>query len=85
MNPETQIGFEPHVIQVPSGDLLPLRQIKEPQKIARYKTMLVSVKEYGLIEPLMVYPPKDAPGQYLPLDGHLRWHVSKQLGQAEAD
>ena len=55
MSDEVKIGFELHTIQIPLGDLLPLRQIKEPGKITRYKAIFVSIKEVGLIEPLMVF------------------------------
>jgi hypothetical protein len=82
---EAKIGFELQKIQVPLADLLPLRQIKEPSKITRYQAILVSLKEVGLIEPLMVHPQKDAPGKYLVLDGNLRWFALKELGQATAD
>jgi ParB-like chromosome segregation protein Spo0J len=82
---EAKIGFELQKIQVPLADLLPLRQIKEPSKITRYQAILVSLKEVGLIEPLMVHPQKDAPGKYLVLDGNLRWFALKELGQVTAD
>ena len=82
---EAKIGFELETIQVPLADLLPLRLIKEPSKIARYKAILVSLREVGLIEPLMVHAQKDAPGKYVVLDGNLRWCALKELGQAAAD
>ena len=85
MNEAAKIGFELQVIQIALGDLLPVRQIKEPAKIQRYKAIFVSIKEGVLIEPIMAYPQKDVPGKYLILDGHLRWHVLKELGRPTAD
>jgi len=85
MNPDPKVGFELQTIPVPLVDLLPLRLIKEPPKIPRYQSILISVKEVGLIEPLMVFPQKDAPGKYAILDGHLRWHALMELGRSEAD
>jgi ParB-like chromosome segregation protein Spo0J len=83
---DAKIGFELRKIQVPVGGLLPLRQIKDPMKsVCRYKAILVSLKEVGLIEPLMVYPQKDAPGKYLLLDGHLRLFALKELGHTVAE
>ena len=68
---EAKIGFELRKIQVPIEHILPVRQIKDPMKsVCRYKAIFVSVKEVGLIEPLMVYPQADAPDKYLLLDGH---------------
>jgi hypothetical protein len=66
--------------------ILPVRQIKDPQKnIHRYKTIRASLKEVGLVEPLMVHPQKDGAGTYLLLDGHLRYFALKELGETEAD
>jgi len=84
MSNPPKVSFELKPIRVPLNDLLPLRQIKEPEKIARYQTILISIKEVGMIEPLMVFPSKETPGKYTLLDGHLRWHALKALGQAEA-
>lgn len=65
MNEEAKFGFELRTVRLPLDNLLPLRQIKDPSKIARYNTILVSVREVGLIEPLMVFPHKEAPGIHL--------------------
>ena len=51
----------------------------------RYKAILVSLQEVGLIEPLMVYPQNDAPGKYSLLDGHLRLCALKELGHGQAE
>ena len=85
MSDAAKVGFELKKIQIPLDDLTPLREIKEPAKITRYKNIFVAVKEFGLIEPLMVFPKKDAPGKYLILDGHLRWLALRELGQNEAE
>jgi ParB-like chromosome segregation protein Spo0J len=79
-----KIGFELRKIEVPISDILPLRQFKNTAKVCRYKAIFVSVKEVGLIEPLMVYPQKDPPGKYILLDGHLRLMALRELGQAVA-
>ena len=85
MSNPPKVGFELKIIPVALNDLLPLRQIKEPRKITRYQAILISIKEVGLIEPLMVFPQKDSPGKYILLDGHLRWHALKELGLTEAE
>ena len=33
----------------------------------------------------MIHPQKGMPGKYLLLDGHMRHHALKELGEAEAD
>ena len=83
---DMKIGFEMRKIVVPLSDILPLRQVNDPQSnIKRYRTIRASIKEVGLIEPLVVYPQKGAPGKYLLLDGHLRHFALKDLGMPAAE
>jgi len=83
---EMKIGFEMRKIRLALENISPMRQIKDPQKsVHRYKTILASIKEVGLVEPLVVYPQKDAPGKYLLQNGHLRYFALKELGETSAD
>jgi hypothetical protein len=83
---EAKIGFEMRKIRIPLDDILPVRQVKDPSKgVNRYKTILVSLKEVGLVEPLVVHPQKRSPGKYLLLDGHLRYFALRELGETAAD
>ena len=83
---DVKIGFEMRKIVVPLSDILPLRQVNDPQSnIKRYRTIRASIKEVGLIEPLVVYPQKGSPGKYLLLDGHLRHFALKDLGMTMAE
>jgi ParB-like chromosome segregation protein Spo0J len=83
---DAKIGFEMRKIRLSLAVILPVRQIKDPQKnVRRYKTIRESIKEVGLVEPLMVYPQKGGDGTYLLLDGHLRYFALKELGETEAD
>ena len=83
---DAKIGFEMRKILLPLENILPVRQMKDPQKrVDRYKTILVSLKEVGLVEPLVVHPQKDVPEKYLLLDGHLRFFALKELGETSAD
>jgi ParB/RepB/Spo0J family partition protein len=73
-------------VRIALADILPVRHVKDPQdNIKRYRTIRASIKEVGLIEPLVVYPQKGAPGKYLLLDGHLRHYALKDLGRTEAE
>jgi len=81
-----KISFDLKKISLPLDVILPVRKIKHPDRtIRRYQTILASIKEIGLVEPLMVFPHKKQPGQYLIMDGHLRYHALKELGMTEAD
>ena len=83
---DLKIGFEMRKIVVPLSDIQPLRQVNDPQSnIKRYRTIRASIKEVGLIEPLVVYPQKGSPGKYLLLDGHLRHFALKDLGVTAAE
>jgi ParB-like chromosome segregation protein Spo0J len=81
-----KVGFEMRKIRLSLAVILPMRQIKDPQKrIRRYRTILASIKEVGLVEPLMVHPQKDGSKTYLLVDGLLRYFALKDLGETEAD
>src|SRR5580698_10182725 len=83
---DAKIGFEMRKIRLSLKIILPVRQIKDPQKnVRRYKTIRESIKEVGLVEPLMVHPQKDKSGTYLLVDGHLRYYALKDLGETDAD
>jgi ParB-like chromosome segregation protein Spo0J len=67
-------------------DLLPIKHYKNPENnIKRFKTIRDSIKEVGMIEPLVVFPVNGDGRKYFLLDGHLRVVALKQLGQTEAD
>jgi ParB-like chromosome segregation protein Spo0J len=81
-----KIDFDLKKIRLPLDVILPIRKVRNPQKtIGRFQTIVASVKELGLIEPLMVFPEKNKSGHYLLMDGHLRLYALKELGITEAD
>lgn len=83
---DMKIGFEMRKIRLGLENILPMRQLKAADKSGhRYKTILGSIPEVGLVEPLVVYPQKDAPGKYLLLNGHLRFFALKDLGKTAAE
>lgn len=83
---EIKLGFEMRRVRLSLDDILPVRQFKaEGKHVPRYASVLVALKEVGLVEPLVVHPQKDVPGKYLLLDGHLRFFALKELGQGFAD
>ena len=64
--------------------LLPTRATGDAiRKSSKYRALLASVREVGIVEPLSVYPQKG--GKYLILDGHVRALALKELGFEEAD
>jgi ParB-like chromosome segregation protein Spo0J len=77
-----KMAFRPEVIEVVINDILPLKTIKASiKKTAKYRQVLTSVREVGIIEHLIVYRQKEVPRKFLLLDGHLRLDVLKSLGK----
>ena len=76
------LGFDLETWQIPLGELLPSKKVPEGVMSTRkFKQILSSIREIGLIEPLSVIKPDpDAPGFVL-LDGNLRVLALKELGQ----
>ncbi len=83
---EPKVGFELRKIRLSLEDLLPVKQYKNPEdNFRRFRTIRDSIKEVGMVEPLVVYPINGAGKKFFLLDGHLRVLALKQLGQTEAD
>lgn len=85
MGKSVRLAFESVGLIVPVADLLPLKQVKETVKShPKYRQVLSSVREVGIIEPLIVFPQDGGTGAYLVLDGHLRLEALKTLGATHA-
>jgi hypothetical protein len=83
---DPKIGFELRKIRLSLADLLPVKQYKNPEvNFRRFRMILDSIKEVGMIEPLVVYPVNGVGKKFYLLDGHLRTLALKQLGHTEAD
>lgn len=54
------------------------------RRTRKYAQIVASVREIGMVEPLMIARDRKAPGKYLVLDGHLRLEVLKELGEEDA-
>lgn len=72
-------------VTLPLTAIQPIRQIK-PSDFAwgKYKAVLASVREVGVIEPLIVFPQKGARGMYFLLDGHMRLKALLELERPDA-
>jgi ParB-like chromosome segregation protein Spo0J len=80
-----RIGFEQATLELPLDRLSATRSLgKQFRQMERYKRILASIREIGLVEPLVVHPPKGAAGAFLLLDGHLRLEALRELGVAQA-
>ncbi|HQS13611.1 plasmid partitioning protein RepB C-terminal domain-containing protein [Reyranella sp.] len=78
-------AFADTTVQVPVADLNALRPVTDAvRKTRKYSQIVASVREIGMVEPLVIAPDRKAKGKYLVLDGHLRLEVLKELGETDA-
>src|SRR5690349_17751384 len=80
---QVQAAFQFEGITLRLDKLLPTRTLTDKLKASvKYRSVLASITEVGLVEPLSVFPQKG--GKYLILDGHLRVEALREAGMAEA-
>lgn len=85
MPAKVELAFRPDAITLSVERILPLKPLpKDIESSKRYRRILASLREVGLIEPLIVFPKKGATKQYMLLDGTLRLHALKSLGRVDA-
>jgi ParB-like chromosome segregation protein Spo0J len=82
-SPSPRAAFEFEGATIRLDKLLPSRAFADQLKqTVKYRALLASVREVGIVEPLSVYRQKG--GKYLILDGHARAEALRDLGVAEA-
>jgi ParB-like chromosome segregation protein Spo0J len=85
MAKQVSIAFNTQGVILPLTNILPLKQIKSVIKSSqKYLQVLSSVREVGIIEPLIVFPQTGKSDMYLLLDGHIRLEVLRQIGETHA-
>ena len=81
----TLLGFDLETYQIPLDTLMPSKRIQDGVMSTRkYKQVVSSIHEIGLIEPLSVIQHDPAKPEFILLDGHLRVLALKDLGVHEA-
>ena len=79
------MAFDPKGIALPFDRILPLKKITAAiKRSARYQRIVASIREIGIIEPLVVFPQNGKKRRYILLDGLLRFEAIKDLGKTEA-
>ena len=77
--------FDMETYQVPLDQLLPSKKVMDGTMSTRkYKQVVSSIHEIGLIEPLSIIQPDQKKSEFLLLDGHLRVLALKELGMETA-
>ena len=75
-------GFDLETHQVAFDDLMPCKKVPEGVMSTRkYRQIVSSIREIGLIEPPSVLQPDPDKSEYTLLDGHLRVLAFRELGR----
>jgi ParB-like chromosome segregation protein Spo0J len=81
MDRRVKLACESEMITLKLSGILPLKTITvEMKRSVKYHCIVASVRELGVIEPLVVYPDNGNTDNYVLLDGHIRLEVLKNLG-----
>lgn len=85
MSRSVHIAFEREIVTLSLAEILPRRATSERVKrTEKYKRILKSIEEVGVIEPLVVSRLNKRDKRFMLLDGHLRLNIIAELGQREA-
>lgn len=78
-------AFEDRTRVLPLDRILPIRQVRPTDHtFGKYRSILSSIREIGIVEPLVVHPQRGASDIFLLLDGHMRLKALQELNRPEA-
>jgi hypothetical protein len=85
MKQTVHAAFDLNGVTLPLSAIHPIRQVKSTDHAwGKYRAILSSIREVGMIEPLIVHPQKKSRDVYFLLDGHMRLKALLELGRTEA-
>jgi hypothetical protein len=80
------MACQPDIAEIELTRILPMRRLDEGiRTTSKYRCIEASVRELGLIEPLVVFPQPKAKEQFILLDGHVRLMILQSLAAASAE
>jgi hypothetical protein len=80
--PAKSPGFEVNLRQIPIAAILPVKPVPTTlTKTRKYAQIAASIREVGLIEPPVISRIAGQEGAFILLDGHVRLHVLKEMGE----
>ncbi len=81
MADKVNLACEMEVLEIPLEKILPMRLLDDSiRKSPKYRCIEASIKELGVIEPLIVHPQEKEAGTFLLLDGTIRHRILKDFG-----
>lgn len=79
-----RVGFQRASVVFAISDIVPQRAISAAVKrTTKYRQILASIEEVGIIEPPVVWPIESGEGKHLLVHGHFRLEALKDLGRTE--
>ena len=85
MTGKVEIGFQGAWLMLPLSRLVPSKVIPPTAKATKkFEQISDSIKEVGIVEPLVVHPIEGRKKEYLILDGHMRAEVLQAIGETQA-
>jgi len=86
MSAVIKLACEPKVRVIDVATILPLRKVPPgARNSTKYRRIAASIKELGIIEPLIVHPCADAENQFMLLDGHVRLDILKYSNESTVE
>ncbi|WP_309400889.1 ParB/RepB/Spo0J family partition protein [Cerasicoccus maritimus] len=84
-NKSIRTAFDLQPVLLPLESLIEVRPIRKyKERLKTYDAILSSIKEVGIIQPMVVCPIAGDPQKYKLLDGHLRLYALRELGEDRA-
>jgi hypothetical protein len=81
---EIKLGFDDTTIKLRIDQIVPIKVITPAARTSqKFKQILASIREVGIIEPPAVTPDSQTRGRYILLDGHMRLEALKEIGETE--
>jgi ParB-like chromosome segregation protein Spo0J len=85
MNTKPKAAFEPDGITLPLTAIHNIREVvPKDNAFGKYDTVLATIREVGLVEPLVVFPLDESRKAFQLLDGHMRLKALRELGRTKA-
>ena len=80
MKSKVKLACETVVREIRLSDILPLRKLANNAKsTVKFRQITASIRQVGLIEPLVVHPQADQTGKFMLLDGNVRYEVLSEM------
>lgn len=79
---KVKLGFDNRTVDLRIEQLIPIKAMTSATRTSpKYRQIVASIQEIGVIEPPAVAPDQQNPGRYILLDGLLRIEALKEIGE----